>query len=76
MYYLTCTLTPFHQLTVHFVSPSSYLPPLVHVDEASPQVVWVPVTYEGQVLQEHTHIWDRGQFCGTQFVPIVLIVTL
>ena len=48
----------------------------MHIDEATPQVVRVTVTYEGEVLQEHAHVRDRGQFSGGQLVTIVLVVPL
>ena len=48
----------------------------MHVDEPPTEVVRVTVTDERQVLQEDTHIRDRGQLRGSQLVTIMLVVAL
>ena len=48
----------------------------MHVDEAAPEVIRVAVTDKRQVLEEHAHIWDRRQLCGSQLVTVVLVVPL
>ena len=48
----------------------------MQVDEASSEIVGVPVTNECQVLEEYTDIRHTGSGRHSQALPVPLVVTL
>ena len=57
-------------------SNRTYLSSFVQVDETSSEIVWVTITDERQVFEEHTDIGNTWCGCVAKTLSVHLIVTL